>query len=73
VFPKFDAEVRTELSELSKAEALRRLLPGFVRLGDDLEASDVAGLVRWIDGIECFDLRLSSLEEAVDLLDRLMA
>jgi hypothetical protein len=73
VFPHFDADARTQLVEVSKADALRRLLPGFVRLGDDLDAVDVASLVRWIDGVGCFDLQLSSLDEAVELLDRLMA
>jgi hypothetical protein len=72
VFPRFEADAHTELVELNKADALRRLLAGFVRLGDALDAVDVASLVRWIDGVGCFDLRLSSLDEAVELLERLM-
>jgi hypothetical protein len=74
VFPRFDAGAQTALVSVSKAEALRRLLPGFVRLGsNDLEASHVAQLVRWVDGVPAYDLHLSSLDEAIILLDGLTA
>jgi len=73
VFPQFEANVQSELTPLTKAAALRRLLPGFVRLGDDLNAAEVAGLVQWIESVDSFDLRLSSLEEAIDVLDQLMS
>lgn len=69
VFPHFEHGIQAILSPLRKPEALRRLLPGFVRLGGQLDTSDIADFVRWFGTIPCYDLRLSSLEVGLDLIN----
>lgn len=71
VFPRFDAKAATALYPIDKNAALRRLIPCFVPLREGLEAADVERLVRWIAGVPCYQLTLSSLNEAVALLGHL--
>jgi hypothetical protein len=66
VFPQFDPTAVTALSPVAKSEALRRLMGCFLPLRGKLSKEDVGRLVDWIDQTPAYDLRLSSLEEAVD-------
>lgn len=71
VFPCYDPKTSTALHPLGKNTALRRLLPCFVPLSGRLEAAEVERLVRWIADVPCYELRHSSLHEAVVLLGHL--
>lgn len=68
VFPHYDADCRTSLKPLSRHEALARLIRGVYFLSGTLDARNLDTLVGWIDGIDCFDLQLSSLDVAGVLL-----
>jgi hypothetical protein len=68
VFPHYDAGHATRLLPLPRLEALERLLPGVYFLSGTLDAANLDALIRWIEGLDCYELPLSSLDEAVALL-----
>jgi len=68
VFPHYDAGHATRLLPLARLEALERLLPGVYFLSGTLDAANLDALIRWIEGLDCYALPLSSLDEAVALL-----
>jgi hypothetical protein len=70
VFPRYDAQARTELRAIGRPEALRRLMQEFMVLPKLLDEARVESMVRWMRRLECFELSTSSLPEAVDLLRR---
>jgi hypothetical protein len=71
VFPQYSPEARTELRQLGKADALHRLLEQCLAMPAPLDQTKVASLVSWIRDIPCYELPMSSLDEAVSLIDRL--
>lgn len=70
VFPRYAANVTTELKPIGKSEALRRLVDEFMVLPQLFDEVRVEKLVQWMRKVECFELPMSSLETAVDLLRR---
>jgi hypothetical protein len=68
VFPHYAADCRTSLKPLPRHEALARLIRGVYFLSGTLDARNLDMLVDWIEGIDCFDLPLSSLDVAAVLL-----
>jgi len=70
IFPSYEPNSTTALKTLSKAEALARLLSQCLAVPLDLNHERVAGLVRWISGIETHELSMSSLDEAIELIGR---
>lgn len=71
VFPKYSPQARTALRPLGKADALHRLLKQCLAMPAPLDQVKVASLVRWISEIPCYELPMSSLDEAVALVDHL--
>ncbi len=71
VFPRYGAKEATALHPLSKSVALKRLMPSFVPLRGRLEPAEIERLVQWVQTIPCYELRMSSLNEAVNLLGHL--
>ena len=55
---------------MSRPEALRRLLGECLVLPELLDRAGVGSLVRWIRTVECFELPMSSLVDAVGLVKR---
>jgi len=72
IFPRFNARARTRLEPLSRVEALGRLMGQCLALPVSLDGDNVGELVRWIRRVECFELRMSSLDTAVGLIADLM-
>ena len=68
VFPHYAADCSTSLKPLPRHEALARLIRGVYFLSGTLDARNLDTLVDWIEGIDCFDLPLSSLDVAAVLL-----
>ena len=64
VFPQYDPNARTSLRPLRRHEALARLIRGVYFLSGTLDPRNLDTLVEWIEGIECFDLPLTSLDVA---------
>lgn len=73
VFPSHSPQADTALTRLSRPAALHRLMQDCYPLGSGLDADKVARLIEWIRGVECFELRFSALEDAVERLCRLGA
>ena len=61
----------TSLRPLRKAEALSRLMGQCLVLPAPLDKFNVASLVDWMRQVDCFELSMSSLAEAVQLVKRL--
>jgi hypothetical protein len=68
VFPHYDPGHLTKLRPLARPQALERLLPGVYFLSGTLDAANLDALIAWIRGIDCYELPLSSLDEAVEVL-----
>lgn len=73
VFPHYIEGAPLRMQEITRTEALRRLMEGCCPLGEQLDAAKVERLVGWIAGIECHHLRYGDLGEAVSLLQLLCA
>lgn len=71
VFPKFEPVAATELYPISRSAALQRFMPSVLPLRGALESADVERLVHWVAEVRCYELRFSSLNEAVVLIARL--
>ncbi len=71
IFPYYAPDVVTALRPVSKPEALRRLLRECLVLPERLDRAGVESLVQWIRRVECHELPMSSLADAVGLLKRL--
>jgi len=71
VFPRYHPDHETTLLPLPRHEALARLLPGVCFLSGTLDDRNLEALIAWIERIDCFDLPLSSLDDATALIDRL--
>ncbi len=71
VFPRHTPGAPTVLRPLRRADALHRLIEQCLAMPKPLDQPKVASLVRWIADIPCFEMPLSSLDEAVALLHEL--
>jgi hypothetical protein len=65
VFPTWVNGTASALAPLPRPQALRTLLAGFCPLGDGLAAPDIARLVAWIARLDCYELRFSTLDDAI--------
>jgi hypothetical protein len=68
IFPHYRPDHRTALVPIKRVEALRRLMDECASVPVPLTARRIARLVRWIKQIACYELPLSSLDEAVTLV-----
>ena len=71
VFPNYQLDAQTRLTPMAPADALRRLMIGFCPIFGKLTAEEIAQLVQWIEGIACYELSLSGLDQAITLLEDL--
>jgi hypothetical protein len=71
IFPQYHPAHQTQLVSLARARALERLLPGIYFLSGTLDAANLDTLISWIEGVDCYELPLSSLEAAVAEVRRL--
>lgn len=71
VFPSYHPQGETALYALSPESVLKRLVPCFVPLRAEMAPEDIDRLIAWVSGLQCFALRISSLAEAANLLERL--
>ncbi|MDQ2695596.1 MAG: PqqD family peptide modification chaperone [Pseudomonadota bacterium] len=71
VFPQYRPGSATVLSPVTPARALCRLTAAGYDMNGGLDAARVAGLVDWISGLACHELRFDSLTDAVARLREL--
>ena len=67
VFPRYRAEGPTRLDGIRRSEALRRLMKTCT-LSTPLTRRQVETFIDWLRGVACFELPMSSLDEAAGLL-----
>lgn len=72
VFPHYAAGEPTQLTRVSRSEALARLMEQCLAFRLSLDAEGVGQLVKWISGIETYTLTFSSLDEAVALVETIL-
>ena len=68
IFPKYVAGAETTLTPLSPVDALGRLMEECLVVPVPLTLRRIRRLVRWIGQIRCYDLKMSSLEQALTLV-----
>jgi hypothetical protein len=68
IFPRYEGAAPTRLERVKRSEALGRLMGECLALRQRLDQKNVRQLVRWISGIECYELTFSSLETAAQLV-----
>lgn len=68
VFPRYMTGTDSRLVPISRVDALSRLMQECLVVPVPLTVRRVQRLVRWVDGIACFDLTMSSLDQAVALV-----
>jgi hypothetical protein len=71
VFPNYRPNAQTALGPLNRPEALRRLMAHAAR-PRHLSRAAIFDLVHWIRSVDCFDLSMASLPEAVERLQALV-
>jgi len=69
-FPLYSKDEPTSLTHVPRSDALARLMDQCIALRLHLDQGSVKRLVDWIAGIDCYALTFSSLDEAVDLVQR---
>jgi hypothetical protein len=72
VFPRYDPEAVTELRPIARVEALRRLMDECLAIRPPLDATNVEGLVHWMAGLATYELPMSSLDHAAELVRDLL-
>jgi hypothetical protein len=68
IFPRYEEAASTRLERVKRSEALGRLMGECLALRQRLDQNNVRQLVRWIAGVECYELTFSSLETAAQLV-----
>ena len=68
IFPRYGAELSTALRPITRPQALRRLMQDCMVLPQLLDEARVEKLVQWMRGLQCFELPMNSLTEAVELV-----
>jgi len=71
VFPGLGTGFAPRLTPLARVAALQRFLPSCYASTHCLKSAELAQLVHWIEGVECYALDGSDLGAAVGLLDQL--
>ena len=72
VFPIYQPTNTTGLGRISPADALCRLAEAGYDMEGGLDREKVTELVGWISGINCYELRVNDLQEAVSRLSELL-
>jgi len=71
VFPRYHPEQGTALRPVSRHDALVRLMRGVYFLSGSLDERSLEQLIAWIEGIECFELPIASLDAGTSILREL--
>jgi hypothetical protein len=68
IFPRYGADFETELRPISRADALHRMIHECMIPPRSLDERRVEKLVQWMRTLECYELPMSSLGKAVELV-----
>jgi hypothetical protein len=73
VFPRYAAGWPTALTPVSTAEALYRVAEAGYAVPGRLDTERVIALIDWIEHLDCYELRVGDLNEAVAVIKVLLA
>lgn len=73
VFPRYQKGAPATLTRLSAAEALCRLTAAGYDVNGRLDSADVAELVSWIGGLDCYEMCFDRLSEVQSRIKALLA
>jgi hypothetical protein len=68
IFPRYQADVPTELRPIGRSETLGRLLAECLAVRERFNPTNVREFIEWIAHIDCYALTFASLDEAVALV-----
>ncbi len=68
IFPRYAADASTALKPVGKVETLRRMMDECLVIPAPLDARRIGELVEWIKSVPSYELALSSLDRAVELI-----
>ena len=68
VFPRYAAAAETALQPIGKVAALHRMMDECLAIPVPLTVARVREMVDWVAGIDCYELPMSSLDRAVELI-----
>ena len=73
ILPRYDPSQETKLSAIDKGEAVRFILSECAIYPAALDPQAVAEFVQWFRDIECYQLTLASIADAVKIAKRISA
>lgn len=73
VFPRYDPDQPPGLTRMDKATVLRIMLSECMAIPKHIDQPGIARFVRWIRDVDCFQLSVSSLDDAVTMGKQLMS
>lgn len=68
IFPRYAPEEETVLRSLDRVDALHRLQDAGYEAGHNLDGERVQELLDWISGVDCHEMTVSSLDDAVTII-----
>lgn len=68
IFPRYAPGERTDIWPLDRVEALYRVQDAGYEAGDRLDDSRIRELINWICGVNCYEMPVSSLDDAVTII-----
>ena len=72
VFPKYSPESKTSIQPISRLDAIHRIQECGYDVGSCLSKARVVELLDWIKDIDCYEMNIGSLSEAVSIVRRLL-
>lgn len=72
VFPIYSQDYGTNINEISPGEALVRLTKAGYYTGQTLNIKTVTDLIAWVHEIPAYELQVNNLNEAVELITKLL-
>lgn len=73
IFPKYDPSQPARLTRMSKADALRIISVECMAIPSMIDQVGITQFVRWIRNIDCYELTVASLDDAVAMGTQLLA
>lgn len=71
IFPQYSPERGTGIRSIPKIEAFRRIQECGYDVGPGLDRVRVDELLDWIKGVDCYEMTINSLDEAIPMIRRI--
>ncbi len=71
IFPQYSPETGTGIKSIPKVEAFRKIQECGYDVGPGLDRARVDELLDWITGVDCYEMTVDSLDEAIHMIRRI--